>query len=234
MSGVSKWRIALLQGLAVLSGILAAFAIDAAWDLRRERETASAYIESLRVELDENEGTLAAHLDELQRAIEVAEQFMVDVAASRTAAVSQDSIRGMLWAMRPLEVLPLRRAAFDDLTSGGLQVVEQPEIRRAVLAYGQALEFARLRQEQASTWDMMRWTPYIEMEGDLVGMASTYGGGWLNRTDLSYDFDVGAYAGNRRFGNLLALRAYRLRWVRDSLQRLLDLLLELQELMDTR
>jgi hypothetical protein len=229
-----KWRAALLQGMAVLSGILGAFAIDAAWDVRQEREEAAAYLESLLVELEANPGSVEAEVEALAASVRLTDQFVVDVAASPTAAVTHDSIRAMWWAMNPLEVTPLRRAAFDDLTSGGLQAVQEAEIRRLILKYGQAMEFDRLREERAAAWYVTRMEPYIEMEGDIVGMASIYAGGWLGRTDLSYDFDVGSYVGNRRYGNLLASRAYRLSWVRDSKRQLLDALVELRTALVSR
>ncbi len=223
-----RWRSALLQGLAVLVGILLAFGVDAAWDSRQDRLIAQAYLASLAAELEANRLTLESSLEDLDITLENTERYLVDVVADPSGPVSQDSIRGMLSVMGPLRVTPLQRSAFEDLTSGGLQTIDDAAIRRLVLGYGEALERDRLRQQFAQDWFARRAQPYDEMEADLVGMGSLFNGGWATRTDLSFDVDPASFVSNRRYGNLLAARAF---WVREVQNARLDLVTKMDELL---
>ena len=223
-----RWRSALLQGLAVLVGILVAFGVDAAWESRQERLTAEAYLSSLMAELETNRHLVESYLEDLDSTLADTEQYLVDVVADPSGPVSQDSIRGMLQVMGPLRVTPLQRSAFDDLASGGLQTIDDATIRRLVLSYGETLEADRLRQQFAQDWFAQRAQPYDEMEADLVGMGSLFSGGWASRTDLSFDIDPASFVSNRRYGNLLAARAF---WVREVKEARLDLLAKMDELL---
>lgn len=223
---------AVLQGLAVLLGILTAFAIDAAWEGVQERRAVGALLESLAEELASNQILVSAHVQELTAELGDTEDYLVGVAAAPSGPVSQDSIRAMIADMGPLRISSPQRAAFEDLTSGGLQSIEDGRIRRLILAYGQALENDAVTQLRAQEWFDRRAQVYDELEGDLVGMGAAQRGGWAGRSDVRFEIDPSSFVGNRRYGNLLAARAFHLRSVITAHNTLLARLVELSELLE--
>ncbi|MDX1388128.1 MAG: hypothetical protein R3344_03010 [Acidobacteriota bacterium] len=229
-----RWRSALLEGIAVLLGILLAFAIDAAWDTHQGRQRVQAYLASLRSELEANRSLIESNLEFLQDEIAETRAYLVDVVADPRGPVSQDSIRGMVAAMGPLRNTPLQRAAFDDLASGELQSIEDGEIRRLILEYGRAMDFDAVRQQTAQNWFDTRAQPYDEAEADLVGMSAIYHEGWAGRTDVRFEIDPAAFVRNRRYGNLLAARVFRMSDLVYARTSLLDRLVELYQALDVR
>jgi hypothetical protein len=234
MSEGLKWRAALLQGAAVLVGILVAFAIDAAWESRGERAAASAYLESLAAELDANRSDFEEALEVLDLSIERNQRFLVDLVVDGSESVTADSIRLMMTGLAPLSVLAPRRAAFDDLASGGMRTVEDAELRRLVLDYGQNLDAVRAVEQAGADWHVSQFTPYEVASGDLVGTMSSLGRPWAGRTGLRFEFDTSAFAGNRQFGNILAHYILREGLVRGARLQLLTTLLELQDALRER
>jgi hypothetical protein len=234
MSEGLKWRAALLQGAAVLVGILVAFAIDAAWETRGEQAAASAYLESLSAELDANRSAFEEYLEALGLSIERNQRFLVDLVVDGSESVTADSIRLMMTGLAPLTVVPPRRAAFDDLASGGMRTVEDAELRRLVLDYGQNLDAVGAAEQAGADWHLSQFTPYEVAEGDLVGVMSSLGRPWAGRTDIRFEFDRTAFAGNRQFANILAHYILREGFVLGARQQLLTVLVELQDALGER
>jgi hypothetical protein len=226
MSDNLPWRAALLEGAAVLVAILVAFGIDAAWEVRQDRETEGAFLASLQLELAANRSLLSASLANIDSNIAATESYIVWVTTADPTRVHADSLRAMTQRMSPLRAQPLQRSAFEDLLSGGLQMIRSPELRRLVLEYGRALAIDDARQQSTQAWWDNHASSYDLREADLVGMNPD---GWAGRTDLSVDIDPHAFIGNREFANILAARAYRAQDVR--LARV-DLLERLEELSD--
>lgn len=233
-SASAYWRAALLQGLAVLLGILAAFALDAAWDARNQRLAADAYLESLSTELGENRSEFERSLQALGESIARNQGSLVDLVYDGGDDVTSDSIRSMMTSLAPISVVPPRRAAFDDLASGGLQTIEQAELRRLVLRYGQELDAVQSVEEATAAWHLAQFVPYEVSFGDVVGVLSSMGGGWAGRTDLRFDLDPAAFVGNRRFANILANYILREGMIHRARQQLLDTLIELDEALSRR
>ena len=126
------WRAAILEGAAVLVAILVAFAIDAAWEVRQDHETEDAFLASLQLELVANRSLLSASLANIDANVSATESYIVWVTTADPARVHADSLRAMTQRMSPLRAQPLQRAAFEDLLSGGLQMIRSPELRRLV------------------------------------------------------------------------------------------------------
>jgi hypothetical protein len=203
---------------------LVAFGIDAAWELRQDRETEGVFLASLQLELTANRSLLDASLASIDSNIADTESYIVWVTTADPTRVHADSLRTMTLRMSPLRAQPLQRAAFEDLLSGGLQMIRSPELRRLVLEYGRALDVDDDRQQSTQAWWDNHASSYDLREADLVGMNDD---GWAGRTDLRLDIDTKAFIGNREFANILAARAYRTDSVRrarvDLLERLEDL-----------
>jgi hypothetical protein len=221
-----RLRPALIDGFAVLVGILLAFGIQAVWEIRQESLGVDAYLESLLLELEENQIRIEQRIETTRIGADRTEAYLVELVVAPEGLVSQDSIRGMIAALGPLRINPISRAAFDDLVGGGLQAIDEGDLRRLILEYGQALERDTQLQRAAATWFESRAQLYDELEGDLVGALG--GRGWGGRTDLQFELDPAAFVQNRRYGNLLAARSNHLGNMGGSARRLADRIAELK------
>ncbi len=220
-----RWRPALLEGVAVVVGILLAFAIQAGWELRQESLKVDADLSSLLLELEENRDRLEQRIETTGRRIDLTEAYLVELVGARGGTVSQDSIRGMIAAQGPIRIDPVSRAAYDDLVGGGLQAINEGDLRRLILEYGQAIERDSERQRAAATWFETRAQLYDELEGDLAGALRD---GALDGTDLRFEQDPEAFVQNRRYGNLLTARSNHLSIIDHSAGFLLEKIAGLQ------
>jgi hypothetical protein len=212
---ILKWRSAVLEGFAVLVGILLAFAIDAWWDLRSQDEEARAYLAALETELLENRRIVDRDLESLRSWVADSRSFLEDV-VSPSAEPSYEQVERMLWEMGPWQTTPLLRAALDDLkSSGGLQAIESAELRRAIADYDRKLdrdasELDDLRDNfreytlqyhiQHGSFTEFEWEEYAEVE-ESIG---------------SFELDIEAFVANRTYANLLILRILNYSNLRDT------------------
>jgi hypothetical protein len=154
--GVLDVRRALLEGLAVLVGILVAFGIDAWWDVRSEEGRALAYQSALLDEVRANQRLI-------QQADTLGYRFDVEAAAGyfesivyAAAPVSEDAVREMLWDAGTVAPLEYGRGALSDLlSSGGLAAIDDASVRRAITNYDVALtlEAAAQARVDEAWWD---------------------------------------------------------------------------------
>lgn len=224
----NNWSLRLgAESAAIVFSILLAFAIDAWWDMRQQKEVVTTYLASLQTELQTNLGILDDHIKALETQRASIENYVLDVVLAKPGTVTQDQIQRMMWEFGPPLAFPARRAAFDDLVSGGLRLVDNPEIRRLVLEYGQAMELDAIRQERAEIWFDDRMERYNEMHADLVGMRTVGEGGWPGGKTPKLEFDPESFVGNRQFANLLMARFFRIENIIQSRSRLRDTLVEL-------
>jgi hypothetical protein len=227
------WRASALQGLAVLVGILVAFGIEASWSSRGERLAVSASLSSLLAEVLENRDRLEARLARLSDNAARTEAYLLDMASAPSGSVPQDSLRRMIGALGPLRVDPLVRSAFDDLLSGGLRSIDDAEVRRHILAYGQAIAWDEELQRALTTWFQTRAEPYFESEGDLAGMRSL-SPGWSGGEDIRFQMNPDAFLRSRRYANLLTARYLLLRNSSAAVRLLAERADELVALLETR
>ena len=220
-----------IEGTAIVVSILIAFAIDAAWETSQDSKRLTSSLGSLAEELEGNRRDLEDELDRLRAHIRQIEEYVVLV-SSPPASVSPEQVIAMLGNLVPLRQFPVQQAAFRDLTSGGLSLINDGHTRRLILEYGQALEFHESRQRIAEEWFDRRANPYDELHGDLVGMRSdAYGESWAGRNDLRFDFEPSAFVGNRRYANLLAARFFRASSILHAREDLLEVMTDLEHVL---
>ena len=199
------WRSALLDGLAVLLGILLAFSIDAWWDLRGQREEARSYLAAIETELVSNREALVEELEIIRNWVAQSESFLNDVVGP-DASPTYDQIREMVWQTGPNRTTPIARAAIDDLvSSGGFQVIEASELRRALANYVRALDKDASELEDVRDFFNLHILPYHIAEGSFTEFD------WEETLDLpespvSFEMNIAAFAGNRVYANLLISR----------------------------
>lgn len=210
-----KWRPAVLDGFAVLVGILLAFAIDAWWDLRNQDEEARSYLQALEAELIDNRRIIDRDFQFLQGWVIESRAFLEDV-VSPEANPSYDRVSEMVWKTGPNQTTPLLRAAVDDLTSsGGLQTIRSAKLRRAIAQYVRTLE------SDAGELDDLRnnFREYVLQyhieHGSFTEFSwEEYAG--VEESSVSFELDYDAFAANRAYANLLIVRILNFSNLRDS------------------
>ncbi len=134
------WKRLTAEGAAIVVSILLAFSIEAWWEQRSQQAEARSYIEAMRTELIANREDLIEELEILRGWMEESEIYLNTV-VSPDASPSYDEVREMVWKTGPARTTPLARAAFDDLvSSGGFQVIDSAELRRALADYARSLD----------------------------------------------------------------------------------------------
>lgn len=206
-------RRAALEGLAVLIGILIAFGIDAAWDLRNEAQEAAAYQAALLDEVRANRellGRLVA--DETRFEVAIMGDYLASVVHAE-GPVGDSTILRMFFDIGPGGATQYRRAALSDLlSSGGLAAISDGEIRRAITEYELALAVEEGKQEQVdATW----WGRVVPYASDHLGLDDLFPESFV-RGDLqtpemllgSFPVDTEAFVGNRDWANRLTELIY--------------------------
>lgn len=210
-----KWRSAVLDGFAVLVGILLAFAIDAWWDLRSQDEEARAYLAALETELLENRRIIDGDLEDLRSWVADSRSFLEDV-VSPSAEPSDEQVKRMVFETGPWETTPLLTAALEDLkSSGGLPAIKSAELRRAIADYDRKLD------RDASVLDAVRFyfreyilqyhiqhSSFTESEWEEVAE--------VDESLVRFEGDTKAFAANRTYANLLILRILGYSGLRDT------------------
>ncbi len=225
-----NWRSAVLDGAAVLIGILLAFSIDAWWDLRGQREEARSYLAAIETELVSNRSALVEELQIIRSWVAQSEGFLNDV-VSPDASPTYDQVREMVWLTGPNRTTPIARAAIDDLvSSGGFQVIETPELRRALADYVRALDNDASELEDVRDFFNLHVLPYHIAEGSFTEF-DWEAGLELPESPVTFEMNTAAFAGNRVYANLLISRILEFGNLMNAHQVLIDRIDVVLELM---
>jgi hypothetical protein len=224
-----RWRELLLEGAAVLVGVLLAFAVDSFGEGLSERRAEEGYLVALADEIRANSERLQDLIDRSRSRIEAVENHLTNIVhASASEEPPVSVVNEMLAEVGPFRVATFQQGALDDLlTSGGIELVRSDELRRGILSYAQLVEQELVRQqaalrfwddhmaphyyEHASFFDFMTW---LEIPGESIP-------GALN---------VRAFYRSREYSNLLIERRVRdrdLLQARDELAKQIDVVLEM-------
>lgn len=230
----ARWRGAFMQGVAVLLGILIAFAIDAWWEEQGDRDREEALLVALGEELEANRAFFEDDLDRVRREHVETAEYIRDVALGSGTPPSRDSVLAMLWTVSPSTVRDPQRAALDDLlSSGAFQLIRSDSIRRAIARYEQRLRHDLDSQRRANDFWEQDLRPHQDEHGSLVDMLPA-GQDHLAGVEVAppgFEIDVGRFFGNREFANLLAQRAIRFNVIDTSHGRVLETISELRGLI---
>jgi hypothetical protein len=163
----------LAEGLAVLVGVLSAFAIDAWWDTRGARMQELSYLSALRDEMVATRDELTAHQELMTSQMKAARDMLSLIANREVAPAAGDTITTLLYELGPLVNFTPRRAALDDLiSSGGMQLIRSDTLRRALAAWERALAEDYLAQEEVREFWRLELSPFHNEHGNLRGMIS--------------------------------------------------------------
>jgi len=215
----------MVEGAAVLVGILLAFGIEAWWQERGDREREAAYTSALLQEVqqnraiyDEKQARLAAQIDETDHYFE-----SVIFASDR---VSGDTILAMLWSIGVINEDQSERAALTDLlSSGGLAYLESDTTRRLVARYERLLNLEAKRQAGLFADFTDNILPYLVEHGSLSDMTRDRLHGESANLDGmhvgTFEIDHEAFVWNRTFGNLVTSQLILMGNYSDTLRDLL-------------
>lgn len=234
LPGHLRWRAALVEGFAVLAGVLLAFGINAWWEGHQDRARELAHLRALRIELLATRDALAAHTDHLTEDMGLVRHYMSAVVDGDPSALPTDTIDTMIRRFGPFRVFAPPRAAFDDLiNSGGYRLVRSDSLRRALTAFEQSVARDREAQDEVRTfwWNEMR--PYNTRNANLTRI---FPGGRiaddLTVPTMPVSTRRDAYAGNRTYASLITTRAILEMLVRNRHRQMDSLAVEVLELID--
>jgi hypothetical protein len=207
---MKAWRHPVLEGVAVLAGILIAFSIDAAWDERQDRVQAKAHLSAILDELDAAEEGFRAQLDYLNEENRLIAALLDHAEDYSGADASVDSL---IFLLGPYVDYSPPMVAFDDLEgAGGLSLIDVPEVRRGIARYRGAV--AADAAEQATFVDywlrevMPYWDEVLNIRR-FIDYSSLVPDGDLMPQDLapvSLDPNYRTVLRDRRFLNQLSTR----------------------------
>jgi hypothetical protein len=206
MSAVhTRWTCATAQGLGVLLGILIAFAIDAAWEERADREREVGYTLALAAELADNKRAFEYSLTRIELSNRETDHYMGTVVFA-DGVVPPDTLSSMLWAFGPIPPFAPQRAALEDIvSSGGIAFVEAADLRRLISAYDQRLAQHKEARAAVIAISDNALGPYVVAHGSFVDMIPSEFE-WHVEQRGYFKPTQDAFVRNREFANLLTQR----------------------------
>ena len=189
-----------VEGLVIVASILLAFAIDALWNERQERERMFEYLTALEGEF------LAARDEILEQISDHRAQlvFIDELLTGLAAGEPEEYLISRLRRIYGLYVYGPAHPVFEDLANAGaVNVLRSPDLRFALLRYGQTRDFLNaLADREAELWHGYMH-PYLIEHTDILAQASEQApDGLMPR----FPSGIGALYDDRTFQNLLLRR----------------------------
>ncbi len=227
--GVARGAVA--EGLAVLIGILLAFAIDAAWEERGQRATERELLTAVQNELVDARSGFAENKARLEQVSRRGTEVLRALGTPTPGSISDDSVIVLSRGVSPPPMYYPPRAALDDLTgSGGIALVQSDSVRRAIAAYGRTLSHDLQRQELLLELWRVELAPYLYNHSTVApGDGVLVGADDLPPRPSSVDRS--AYLGNRTYLNLVSAQSLRIRDVGNTHDRAIDAIDRVLELL---
>jgi hypothetical protein len=199
-----SWSRLVLEGVAVLLGVLAAFWVESVGQAHADRQKAEAHLDALRSELSVNQQILEERIGRGRRMVDTIEHYLATVVLPEAgASPSREDVTDMLNVTGPPRLVEYQRGAIDDLLAGGgLPILEDERVRQEVLTY------ARLLADEADAQQSMHrfWSdqvgPYYFEYGSLLDFMPI--GDSLNLN--AHPPVIEAFVRSRKFSNLMAER----------------------------
>lgn len=160
-----EWNRLLVEGVVIVASILLAFAIDAWWDDRQDRQAESNQLLNIAAELESNSERIREKLDLLAVADDAAREF-ISWMGPEPRPVEQKDFTDRFRKMYSIGAFALLRGASEMYLSGGrVDAVRHDDIRKAIADWhgaGDDLErqyayLIRLRFFQAEASDLVEY-----------------------------------------------------------------------------
>ena len=199
-----SWSSLVLEGLAVLVGVLLAFWVESLGQSRSDRQRAEAHLEALSSELLLNLELIDRRIQSGNEFVAASEHYLGTVVLpGEELNPDRDAVTEMIERMGPPQILEYQSGALDDLLSGGgLPLVTDETVRQGVLTYARLLADEAGTQQAAEHFWSEQLGPYYFQYGSLLGfMPIADSLGLEARPPV-----VEAFVRSRHFSNLLAER----------------------------
>jgi hypothetical protein len=218
------WPRIFAEGVAIVVSILLAFGIQAWWEGRQESQRETAYLLALRQEAQENRSVFEERLSLAEGRLEDIDRLFGSV-ISAPGTVPRDSLMARIRLAPGTTGQPQTAALTDLLSSGGLGLVEAPEVRRQIALYEGLLQSAIQRQEQHAQVYRDDLSRYLRAHMSVVEAIQPE----LLRGP--FELDSEAFVRNREFGNIVFTYRSSAARLRFAVQQLLDGIDELDALL---
>lgn len=150
------------EGVAVVLSILLAFAIDAAWDQRKERQQERAILTSLAADFEDTRGLLAAGITSHEKFRDSAVKLLGILDENATGA-DPEAIDGLINDVfvnaKTVEVLNGSLSAL--FASGNLDLIENEELRSLLAAWPSLVDNATEDERWIVNDVQQRFVPYL-------------------------------------------------------------------------
>jgi len=140
-----NWQRLLVEAAAIVISIIIAFAIDAWWDERQERQAELDYLIALQRDFSETRESLENHVNRVSSLFSHVDEVLIVIADSESANLpdSFSSMVGEAYSIpRPVIVTGTYK---DMVNSGSLQLIRSEEIRLAMAEFMSILEIMNFR-----------------------------------------------------------------------------------------
>ena len=150
-TGGIPWLRFLGEGVVIIASILLAFAIDAWWGGRQEARIAAEYLSALEAEFEAARFEMEQQIGEHTRQLAAIDSLLSGLARGETG--------GRLWRwvddLSGVYVYGPYHPVFQDLANaGGPDLLTSPELRLALLRYGQSRDFlAVISARELQLWE---------------------------------------------------------------------------------
>jgi hypothetical protein len=149
------------EGVVVVASILLAFAIQAWWEGRGDRERETQALTALLAELDANAGVLDRNRAYFEGQVARA-QALLAMSVDGTLGVPSDSVDALLAGVSGWSVPAYEQAALDAALQGGvLDVLESVALRQAIAAWRRELDRTLAVEGQDEHYGLEVWMPLL-------------------------------------------------------------------------
>jgi hypothetical protein len=136
------WRRIAVEAAAIVVSILLAFGIDAWWDSREEAQDELVSLELIRRDLDESIKQLKSHIEYARSASQSA--LNAYVALSKPGPYDKEYIRNEMLRVNRVTLRTPKAAYTELLSTGRLGVIEDRDLRDAIIRYYESIERVEL------------------------------------------------------------------------------------------
>lgn len=149
------WSRLSLEGLVIVVSILLAFALDAAWDDRRENIRREEYLRVLEDEFRAAAEEMQEQIRDHERQVRSIETLLKQLGGGRD--FSADAYRNLtgLYYFGPAHPV------FTDLANSSVDILEFPELRYALFRYGRQKEFLANLHDRETVLYQQDMRPYL-------------------------------------------------------------------------
>jgi hypothetical protein len=193
-----------LEGFVIVSSILLAFAIDAAWDAHLERRAGIALSREIQADITNTRAEIARALRNSDDIAAMARSVLTAM-GSQPATQARDSTLATIGSVFVLSAWrPTNDSYAEAIGSGRLTLLQDPEVRLALSTYQQRLANVGEIFHNIVTQYYQQQEPFMVAHTVYTDVAMAAWREGLVKAPFGTDYDV--LARNRQLWNLVTLR----------------------------